>query len=794
MGVALVGPPLVARQDLARKGYPVTVSLLEAALQYAARGWRVIPVYGFTAGKCDCGRACGDSAGKHPRIKKNEDGTWGWVDPAAIEQHWRRHPTSNIGLATGRGLIVIDLDNAEQRALLATLWAARGLPIPDTLAATTGRGAHLYFAGELDGSRYVEDLLIRGDNSYVIAPPSRHRSGRTYQWLNHLALCEFPEWLKETIETFERDDVSNNELSSILRAEPPPYLQLLDKAERHKSLVYKALTLDIPQQSAEMMAEIAAALAAVPPSCNRQTWYEIGMALKSLGWERSDGTSVVYDLWRDWSAGCEEKFTEWKTGEVWKSFKDPLTRAGSTIGLGRLFFHAKAYGWRSPADGVLIEPASAAADDPLSQLRDEQAGKTNGNHAPAGVLAALGPRAIRFHDLDKNERPRATCHNTALAIGALGVECSHDAFHDKLYVAGHLIQQWAGDLSDNATQMLRVLIRREYGFDPGLQNAHDASVQLALQDSYDPVVDYLDGLAWDGRARLGEWLTSYMGADDTPLNAAIGRLALTAAVRRARRPGTKFDQIVVLEGKEGAGKSSAIEILAGTENYSDQRILTLDDRGQQEAVAGVWLYEIADLAGMRRAEVEAVKTFASRTHDRARPAYGRLRVDRARRCVFFATTNDDTYLKSQTGDRRFWPVVTRHIRLGDLARDRDQLWAEAAMLEASGASIVLPRELWDAARTMQDTRRDHDPWDDILAGSKGNEVFNEQTGEKELRVSSKDVLDLWLRLPLERQSEVTAKRAAFIMRRLGWQGPSVYKQDGKAVRGYRRPLVTGDDL
>ena len=146
----------------------------------------------------------------------------------------------------------------------------------------------------------------------------------------------------------------------------------------------------------------------------------------------------------------------------------------------------------------------------------------------------------------------------------------------------------------------------------------------------------------------------------------------------------------MLEGVEGTEKSTAIEVLAGKENFSDQSILGMRDQQQQECLCGRWFYEIADLTGMRRAEGEHVKAFASRTQPR--------------RCVLFATTNDDTYLKSQTGNRRFWPVKTEVIDIKALRLDRGQLFAEAADLEASGMSIVLPRELWEAARVEQDAR------------------------------------------------------------------------------------------
>ena len=302
----------------------------------------------------------------------------------------------------------------------------------------------------------------------------------------------------------------------------------------------------------------------------------------------------------------------------------------------------------------------------------------------------------------------------------LDIVCRKDTFHEKMLVGGHPIQAWAGDLSDDVVHMLRKVIKARFGFDAGEKNMRDAAIQLCLENQFNPVVDYLDGLVWDRVPRLGQWVVRYLAAPDTPLNREFGRLMLIAAVRRARHPGTKFDQIVVLEGREGTGKSSAIKILAGEENFSDQNILAASDKEQQEAFCGVWLHEIAELAGMRRTDVERIKQFASRTEDRARPAYGRIRVDMKRRGIFIATTNETTYLKSETGNRRFWPLATGAIDLEALARDRDQLWAEAAHLEASGESIVLDEKFRPVAEETQSERMDGDEWtESVIAAVKG---------------------------------------------------------------------------
>jgi|HubBroStandDraft_4_1064222.scaffolds.fasta_scaffold00027_45 hypothetical protein len=417
--------------------------------------------------------------------------------------------------------------------------------------------------------------------------------------------------------------------------------------------------------------------------------------------------------------------------------------------------------------------------------RPESGETLNGHDALPPMFADASPQTefIRFPDVDGKGTILKTCRNARAAIKALGVTCEYDTFHNKMLLGGQPINQYAGELSDEATQMLRVMIGEQFNFDPGQPNTHDAAVQECLQHAYDPILDYLNEVQWDGRPRLGTWLADYLGADRSPLNAEIGTLCLVAAVRRARVPGAKFDQITVLEGREGTKKSGAIEILAGSENFSDQTILGLDDKAQQEMVQGVWLYEIADLAGITKAEVERVKAFASRKVDRARPAYGRSRVDRPRRCVFFATTNNDTYLKSQTGNRRFWPVRAPRVNLDALTRDRDQLWAQAAYIERSGASVFLREAMWGEVGALQDSRRDHDPWDDILRHVKGA-LNTEQT---EYRISTRDIFELWLRVGGDKLTDTSAKRLCYTMTRLGWNGPKALRINDEVVRGYSRP-------
>ena len=395
----------------------------------------------------------------------------------------------------------------------------------------------------------------------------------------------------------------------------------------------------------------------------------------------------------------------------------------------------------------------------------------------AGRLAAEVERALGkmvdeplFTDLNKDGGIKAkSCANACVAIEALGIACRYDRFHDQFTADGELLGSYGGEVTDNTPHVLRSLMWEHHRFDPGSDATWDAIRQLCLANEHNPVTTYLDALKWDGTKRINTWLMTYLGAPDTKLNRAIGKIVLVAMVRRAREPGCKFDQIIVLEGPEGTEKSTALEKLAGSkENFSDQTILGERDREQQELLRGIWIYEIADLTGIKRADVDHIKAFASRTHDRARRAWGRTLTAQPRTCIIFATTNDDVYLKSQTGNRRFWPIVTGTIDVKALKRGRDQLLAEAAAAEAKeGFALTLDRGLWSEARVIQAERTKHDPWLDILddAVRFSTEVDDEQ------RISTAALYDGLLNIPKERRNWQADQRIKRCMRRLGWQGP-----------------------
>jgi hypothetical protein len=158
---------------------------------------------------------------------------------------------------------------------------------------------------------------------------------------------------------------------------------------------------------------------------------------------------------------------------------------------------------------------------------------------------------------------------------------------------------------------------------------------VAREKSFHPVIDYLDSLKHDGVERLGTWLTTYLGAESSDYNKAVGKAMTIAAVARVRQPGCKADNIPILEGPQGAFKSTGVKMLFGSQWFTDE----LADLGSKDAAmqtCGVWCIEVSELDAMSRAEVSKIKSFISRTQDRFRPPYGMRLVDRERSCVFWA--------------------------------------------------------------------------------------------------------------------------------------------------------------
>lgn len=251
---------------------------------------------------------------------------------------------------------------------------------------------------------------------------------------------------------------------------------------------------------------------------------------------------------------------------------------------------------------------------------------------------------------------------------------------------------------------------------------YDIAVAKSADDrSYHPIKEFFDSLPeWDRIERVDAMLIEYLGADDNAYVRAVSRKIMCAAIRRVYSPGVKFDNIVVLNGPQGIGKSTFISKL-GAEWYSDSLNLSdMNDKTAAEKLQGYWIMEIGELAGMKKADIDKVKAFISRQDDKYRASFGRRVTPHPRQCVFFGTTNSETgFLRDVTGNRRFWTVKTPgtgKYKPWDLTQyDIEMMWAEALVYANEGESLYLSGELESYARAEQSAAMEQDDREGIVS-------------------------------------------------------------------------------
>lgn len=449
---------------------------------------------------------------------------------------------------------------------------------------------------------------------------------------------------------------------------------------------------------------------------------------------------------------------------------------------------------------------------------------------PRGVL----PPAVLWVETTRGGTPITSYRNSIAVLQAMKVVLKYDTFHEKAYIDFdetqlEEIKSIRGLINNDTLDILRRYISKTFPYDPGDKPLYDAMAGLSKENSYNPVLDMINAAQAsrdETKNMLDTWAVTHMNCEDTELNRVLGRKFLLAAIQRVRDPGCKFDAITVFEGDEGWNKSTALQTLAGKDNFSDQSIIGADDKVVQEKLVGVWFHENAELSGMKRADVEQVKSFASRSVDRARPAWGRVTVWRPRSSVECGTTNSDKYLQSQTGNRRFWPMkVMVPIIVDKMVQDRLQLIGEAAAAEASGESIQLDEKYWVMVGEAQEERRIEDNWEDVLADipetlEVPNHLFLPRDLEVRFRIdndgnqTTETRYDRWgiqiihteestglqkvktnhlttyvLGIPMSHQNQTfLGNRVGVIMKRLGWHRNSSKKVTigGRLENGYWR--------
>lgn len=299
----------------------------------------------------------------------------------------------------------------------------------------------------------------------------------------------------------------------------------------------------------------------------------------------------------------------------------------------------------------------------------------------------------------------------------------------------------------------------------GISSVRDAVALEAHRNAYHPVRDYLERLRWDGVVRLDDWLTDHLGAERSRYTAAVGRMFLISMVARVMSPGCKADYMPILEGPQGAGKSTCCAILGG-EWFSDTLPEDVSGKEASHHIRGKWLVEVGELHALSKTDATALKAFITRQDERYRKPYGRTEVVEPRQCVFIGTTNATAYLRDETGARRFWPVkvgVDGPVKSDRLRQVRDQLFAEAVMAFKSGATWW-PSAAFERAHmvTHQEDRFEVDAWEEAIEAYLTPTLF-------ERGVTIMSVATGALDFDQARLGTAEQRRIAAILQRLGWE-------------------------
>jgi putative DNA primase/helicase len=351
--------------------------------------------------------------------------------------------------------------------------------------------------------------------------------------------------------------------------------------------------------------------------------------------------------------------------------------------------------------------------------------------------------------------------------------------------------EWNGrSIEDPDYIDIRLLIER-VGFQPTDRDVRPAVDRVARENRFNPVVEYLTTLNWDGTPRLDRWMHKLLGAPDTPFVRTISAKVLISAVARALEPGCQVDTVLVLEGEQGIRKSSAIAAMFGRD-YTRESVSLFDSHQRMVMnMMGAWVIELAEFVAIARSHHNGVKGLISMRHDTVVLPYAKSSVTLPRRCIMIASVNPegDGYLTDNTGNRRYWPVQVTKVDLDGINARRDQIWAEALHRYREGERWWLEGDENNVAGAEQDDRGETEAWTEPL-GKK----IDEESARRGVAITwiTNDEAMTLLGIPHERKDKKAQMRIGNALKELGFtrdkQRPDALpgERKGKPKSGWKR--------
>lgn len=328
---------------------------------------------------------------------------------------------------------------------------------------------------------------------------------------------------------------------------------------------------------------------------------------------------------------------------------------------------------------------------------------------------------------------------------------------------------------DSDDTQLQAWLEAEYDLHLAIDTISRVVKVEGERNSFHPIREYLESRTWDGKSRIADWLTRGFGVAESDYVKAVGSKWLIAAVARIFNPGCKADHVLILEGEQGARKSSALSALCGNSSWFVDDLDTVGSKDASAQIGKAWIVEIAELDSIHRSEVSTVKAFITRCVDKYRPAYGRYVIEVPRQCVFAGTINPSVlgYFRDESGNRRFWPVLCTDTDIAWIEANRDQLWAEATAKYRARETWWLDQRQEAEARSEQESRLVRDEWSEA--------VDDWLVGKDEVTVG--EVLDKALGLEKSKWGQREQTRVARALQLAKWKRVQVWR-DGRRVWVY----------
>jgi hypothetical protein len=697
---------------------------LKAAHVYSRLGWRILPV---------------QPGGKRPIL--NDWVNAATTDIATIDAWVEQFSSANVGIATGHDFFVLDVDPKNGGFETLNKLIEKYGPLPKTVEAATPSGGRHYLFKMIPGltnsaSKLGTGLDIRAKGGQIVVAPSV--TSAPYRWVYapwEQDIADSPEWIPDLLAPRQISDSTG--VPQFPPAPPLVLQQAREALEKHGPAVER--------QGGDMHTFRAAALLVHDFALN---------------------FDEAWPLFGDWNESCEPP---WSESDLRAKLNGGAKYGKRPYGCARDIL-AQARGMiadyrQNPSETAMLEML-----DRFGKLPWEDTARKQIIERELSAITGLGISAVKltrrraeivgggryaFDSSPTTGAPLMTLSNVVAVLESDHFEIWFDTFLQR-------VQTPQGEWTDKDTLKLTLDLQRAAGLNKVTTNiVAEAVATFAHRNERNCVREFLLQIEWDGVPRIEEFMIKAFGAPDTDYSRAVGGNFWRSLVVRPLKPGVKCDNMLVLEGKQGILKSTALKEIAG--DWFAEASESPISKDFFLALTGALIVEIGELNAFSRADITAVKRVLSCQSDRFRAPYERTSTDHPRQGIFVGTTNADDWARDPTGARRFWPIRCAFVDIDYIRTHRTQLFAEAV------ASVGAGNDWWSvpaSATEEQEQRRAVDPWETILSEylKSGDEV------------RTVDLLTNPLGIESARMTRGDESRVAECLKRLGFK--RMIKRDG----------------